>query len=77
MTRPVTPAVAAENLDLAQRVLADRRVENEQHGMRRLRIELLHHADDLFELRHQLGAVLQPAGGVHDQQIGILFPRTP
>ena len=62
----------AEHLDLRQRVLADGGVEHEQHRVRRAGVELLHHAHHLFQLAHQLGAVLQPAGGVDDQHVGAL-----
>src|SRR5438552_4692907 len=60
----------AEDLDLAQRILAGGGVDRLQHGVRGLRIELAQHADDLFQFRHQLGLVLQAAGGVDDQHVG-------
>ena len=60
---------AAEDLDLAQRVLPDRGVEHEQHGVRRLGIDLPHHPDDLFEFAHQFGAILQSPRGVHQHDV--------
>ena len=66
----------AENLDLGQRVLADGGVEHQQHGMRRRRLDLLHHPHHLFQLAHQFGAVLQAAGGVDQQHVDVfLFCR--
>ena len=58
-----------ERLDLRQRVLADGGVEHQQHRMRRLGIDLLHDANDLLQLVHQLGLVLQPPGGVDQQHV--------
>ena len=60
---------AAEDLDLAQRILPDRGVEHEQHRMRRLGVDLPHHPDDLFQLAHQLGAILQSPRGVHQYNV--------
>src|ERR1700722_12192666 len=66
----------AENLDLRQRVLADGGVEHEQHGMRRRRLDLLHHPHHLFQLAHQFGTVLQTAGGVDQRHVdALLFGR--
>ena len=62
----------AENLDLAERVLADRGVEHQQHRMRRGRLDLAHHAHDFFQLAHQLGAVLQAAGGIDQHDVDAL-----
>ena len=64
-----------EYLDLRERVLPDGRVEHEQHRVRRGRVELLHHAHDLFELLHQHRLVLQAAGGVDDQHVGVFALR--
>ena len=74
ITSPVTPAMRREFGRLRQRVLPDGRVEHEQHGVRRARVDLLHHAHDLFELGHQLGLVLQAPGGVDDQHVGAVAP---
>ena len=57
------------------RVLADRGVEHEQHGVRGFRVDLPHDADDLFELAHELGPVLQPAGRVHHHHVGVELAR--
>ena len=70
MTSPVTPASLRKISTWIQRVLSGRRVEGQQHGMRRLRVVLPDHADDLLELGHQLGLVLQAAGGVDDEHVG-------
>ena len=43
--------------------------------MRRGGLDLLHHAHDFLELGHQLGLVLQPAGGIDDQHVGGVAPR--
>ncbi len=43
--------------------------------MRRRSIDLLHHADDFFELAHQRRLVLQPAGGVDHQHVDSLGAR--
>ncbi len=74
----MTPTSFLEDLDLRQRVLPDGGVEHEQHGMRRRSIDLLDHAHDLFQLAHQLGAVLQPAGGIDEQYVdaALLSPRS-
>ena len=60
---------AGELGGLRQRVLPDGRVEHQQHGVRRARVDLLHHAHDLLQFGHQLGLVLQAAGGVDDQHV--------
>ena len=67
----MTPGDAAENLDLAQRVLPDGGVEHEQHGVGRVGIDLLHHTNDLLEFAHQLRAVLQSPGGVHQHHVDV------
>ncbi len=59
----------AEDLDLIEGVLADSRVENEKHRVRRVRIDLLHDSYDFFKFGHEFDAILQPAGGVHQQHI--------
>ncbi|MEY9187907.1 hypothetical protein ABH987_001535 [Bradyrhizobium ottawaense] len=71
----MTPAVRWKGLDLRQRVLADGGIEHKQHGMRRSVIHLADHTHDLFELVHQLGLVLQPAGGVDQKHVDILLLR--
>ncbi len=38
-------------------------------------VELLQHPDDLLELGHQVGLVLQPARRVDDEHIGSLLAR--
>ncbi len=86
MTMPVTPTIArkiyagdpdhrAEDLGLGMRVLPDRRVEHEQHGMRRRGIDLFEDAHDLLQFAHQIGLVVEAPGGVDQQQIGALFAR--
>jgi hypothetical protein len=59
-----------ENLDLRQRILADRGIEHEEHGVRRLRVDLFGDTDDLVQFFHQFGAVLQPPCGIDKQNIG-------
>src|ERR1700732_669946 len=56
----------AENLDLLDRVLANRRIEDEKHGVRRARVDLFHDADDFFKFSHEAGPGFQPPRGVHD-----------
>src|SRR6478752_8879836 len=46
-------------LDLRQRILSHRGVEHQQHRMRRRGVDLLDDANDLFQLVHQFGLVLQ------------------
>ena len=65
-TRPVTGTAAAKILRLLHRVLSDRAVEHEQRLVRRAGQPLRDHARDLLELRHQVVARVQPAGGVDD-----------
>ncbi|MCY1234826.1 hypothetical protein D9M72_474170 [compost metagenome] len=43
--------------------------------MRCIRIELAEHAHDLLKFGHQLRLVLQAAGGVDDQHVGLLLAR--
>ncbi len=43
--------------------------------MRRLQVGLFHDANDFFEFGHELHAVLQASGGVHQQDIGVLPAR--
>ncbi len=43
--------------------------------MRRLRVLLAQHADDLLQLRHQPGLVLEPSGGVDQEHVGPRGPR--
>ncbi len=65
----------AEGVHLQHGVLADGRVEHQQHGVRRPWVGLLHDAHDFLEFGHEFGAVLQTAGGVHQQNIGVLLAR--
>ena len=62
----------AEDLDLAERVLPDGGVQHQKHGVRRARLHLAHHAHHLLQFDHQLGAVLQPAGGVDQHHVDAL-----
>ena len=71
---PVTPATLVKHLRLVQRILAGRRVEDKQGRMGRPGVDLLQHTDDLLELGHQVGLVLQAAGGVDDQDIDVAGP---
>ena len=74
MTSPVTPAARWNNLDLAERVLADGGVEDEEGRVRRRVVAFLHDADDFFELRHEPGLVLEPPGGVDEEDVDALLP---
>jgi F420-0:gamma-glutamyl ligase len=53
-------------------ILARRRVEHEQHRMGRLRVYLFEDADDLLQLAHQIGLVVQPSGGIDEQNVAAL-----
>ena len=64
-----------KRLDLRQRILSHRGVEHQQHRMRRRGIDLPDDADDFFKLVHQLGLVLQPAGGVDQQHVELALAR--
>src|SRR4029079_12872946 len=58
----------AEYLDLAECVLTNCRVEHKQHRVWSSGLNLTHDAHHFFQLAHQLGAILKPAGGIdqHD-----------
>src|SRR3546814_2314791 len=58
-----------EHLDLAERVLTGRGVENEHNIVRRRRIEPPEYAADLGELDHQDFLVLQPARRIDDKDV--------
>src|SRR6516164_1489254 len=73
--KPSDPGDIAKNLDLGERVLSDRRVQHQQNGMRRRRIDLLHDAHDLLKFFHQHRLVLQPPGSVHEQHVDLLAAR--
>ena len=60
----------AEGLDLRERVLADGGVQHQQRRVRRACVLLLQDANDLLELGHQLLLVLQPPGGIDQQNVG-------
>ena len=62
----------AENLHLAERILADRRIEHEQHRVRRGRLDLAHDAHHLLQFAHQFGAVLQTAGRIDEHNLNAL-----
>ena len=62
----------AERLDLRERVLANRRIQYEDDIMRRGGVEFLHHPDDLGELFHQFGLVLQTASRVDKHEIEVV-----
>src|SRR5690606_6051331 len=75
--QPGDAGLAAENLDLAHRVLAGGGVESEQYRVRRRLVLLPEDADDLLQLGHQLGAVLEAPGGVDDQHLNAGGLRLP
>ena len=63
------PGQIAENLDLRQPILPGGGVEHEQDVVRRFGVEAAEHAADLGKLFHQMGLVLEAAGGVDDQRV--------
>ena len=69
------PCRTMKRLDLRQRILSHRGIQHQQHRMRRRGVDLLDDANHLFELVHQFGLVLQPAGGVDQQHIEFSFAR--
>ena len=71
---PLTPATLVNSRACASAVLADRRVEHEQHFLRRARHLARRDAPDLVELVHQVDARVQPAGGVDEDRIAALAP---
>ena len=73
--RPVTAAVRLKDLHLREGILAGRGIEHQKGRMGGIGIELLQHPDDLLELGHQVGLVLQPARGVDDEHVGSLLAR--
>ena len=58
-----------EYLNLVKGVLPRGRIQNENNIVRSGRVDLLHHADDLFEFAHQFRTVLQPARRIHEQNV--------
>src|SRR3990170_3233281 len=58
-----------EDLDLIERVLPGGGVEHEDDAVRRSRVELLQHPNDLGELGHELGFVLEAPGGVDEEHV--------
>src|SRR5438046_2863111 len=65
----------AKNLDLRQRVLADRSIKHQQNGMRRAGVDFFHHAHDLLKLIQQHRLVLQAARRVDEQHVNLLATR--
>ena len=63
------PRDLAEDIDLRQRILPRRRVEDEHDIVRRGGVEAAEDALDLGELVHQLALVLKAPGGVDDQHV--------
>src|SRR5258707_11226589 len=72
---PGDPSGTMKRFDLRQRILSHRGIEHQQHRMRRRGIDLLDDAHDLFQFVHQLGLVLQPAGGIDQQYVALLLSR--
>src|SRR5207244_12853160 len=66
----------AKNLDLRQRVLADRSIKHQQNGMRRAGVDFFHHAHDLLKLIQQHRLVLQAARRVDEQHVNLLATRS-
>ena len=71
---PLTPATLRELARLLHAVLTDRRVEHEQHLVRRARDLARRDAADLVELVHQVDARVQAAGGVDEDRIAAPAP---
>src|SRR5579863_4543221 len=61
-------------LDLGQRILSDRGVKHQQHRMRRCIVDLADDANDLFQLIHQFGLVLQTARGIDQEHVELSVP---
>jgi hypothetical protein len=68
--QPGDAGVAAEHLDLVERILAGGGIEHQHHVVRRGGVEPPQHAADLGELVHQPGLVLQAPGSIDDQHVG-------
>jgi hypothetical protein len=58
-----------EDPRLGDAVLARGRVQDEEHFVRRARALTADHALDLGQLRHEIRLRVEPAGGVHDQDL--------
>src|SRR5579871_757280 len=58
---------------LRQRILSHRGIEHQEHRVRRRGVHLADDANDLFQLIHQLGLVLQAAGGVDQKHVDCLL----
>ena len=69
-TMPVTPIAWLNCSAWRTRVLAEARVEDQQHLVRRIAIEPLHDARDLRQLVHQVRLRMQAPRGVGDQHVG-------
>jgi hypothetical protein len=61
----------AELLGLPERVLAEARVEHQEHLVRGVGVDALHDPDDLAELVHEVRLGVQAAGGVGDQHVDV------
>ena len=72
---PLTPATLVNSRACVDAVLADRRVEHEQHFLRRARHLARRDAANLLELVHQVDARVQAAGGVDEDRIAALRLR--
>ena len=66
---PVTLIALPKFFACSDRVLAGRRVEHEQHLVRRALDPLGDDVADLRQLAHQVVLRVQPAGGVDDQHV--------
>src|SRR6476659_6302690 len=66
---------AMKCLDLRQRVLSNRSIEHQQHGMRGGGVDLPDDTNHLVEFAHQLGLVLQSAGGIDQQHVELFLSR--
>ena len=75
ITRPVTPAILPNTSTCDSAFWPTVASSTSSTACGAAGVELLHHADHLFQLAHQLGAVLQPAGGVDDQHVGAVGLR--
>ena len=74
MTRPVTPAILPNTSTCDSAFWPTVASSTSSTACGAVGVDLLHHPHHLFQLAHQLGAVLQAAGGVDDHHVGAVAP---
>ena len=73
--QPANISSLLKGFDLTKRVLTHSAVKNNDRIMRCGIIQFADHPHDFAQLIHQFGAVLQPPGGINNQNINLFFSR--